>query len=186
MKTFFVSAFVLLASTLTSALPAAVAEGESKLEARQSVSVPATLNIPIYSTAPDTEFGNQGGFVYRYNGQYEITTLVAIPFTTGYPGRQCQLHFSNPSYLYQSKEAQVFTVGGDVTVNDTWNSRPYRNVQVGTFTAAYNSEATWTYIGGNTFDCPTSATTLSYEVVPVNDFDNVSWNAPNGLYIEVL
>ncbi|KAL7269879.1 hypothetical protein RUND412_007431 [Rhizina undulata] len=186
MKTFFVSAFVLLASTLTSALPAAVAEAEPGLEARGTVTVAATLNVPIYESAPDVAFGNQGGFVYRYNGQYNVQTLVAIPFTTGYPGRQCQLRFKNPSYVYGSAQAQVFTVGGPVTTSNTYNSRPYRNVQMGTFTAVVGSEATWTYYGGNTFNCPTSATTLNYEVVPVNDYDDISWYDPNGLYIEVL
>ncbi|KAL7272066.1 hypothetical protein RUND412_005148 [Rhizina undulata] len=185
MKTFFVSVFVLLASTVTSALPAPVAEPEA-LEARQTIAVLPTLTIPIYQDDPDTAFGNGPGIVQRINDLHNIQTLIAIQFTQGYPGQKCQLRFKNPSDISGVREAQVFTLGGPVTEANTYNSRPYRNVEVGWFGAAWGLEASWIYYGDDTFNCPSSPTTLNYELVPVNDNDYVSWDVPNGFYIAVL
>lgn len=37
-----------------------------------------------------------------------------------------------------------------------------------------------------TFPCPAAATTLGFEVVPVSDFDDVSWPIGAGLALVIL
>jgi hypothetical protein len=103
----------------------------------------------------------------------------------GFTGKTCTLNFANPWYLSGSRGVQLFTVGGAVTGGETWNSRPYRDIHVGTFTAVSGGYATWTASYRRVFDCPAAGTTLYYEAVPTGTDDAVFWSLPDGLIITV-
>lgn len=67
-------------------------------------------------------------------------------------------------------KVQLFSVGGPVLASNTYWSRPYRNIHIGTFNAnGGTAEAAWDEVSPPIWPCPATATTYGYEVVPQND-----------------
>jgi len=177
----FTSVFCLFSGLVSSvAIPAEA----PTIEARTIATISPSLSVPIYEDSPDYAGGNQSyAIVSRYNGAHDISTLIAYYFPVGYPGKQCSFFFTAAQGLDGSEKVQLFTVGGqDITSEDTFNSRPFRNNQLGIFNADIG-----TFDGSiPTFDFPSSPTTLGFEVVPQGDNDYVWWyiNA-GGLVINI-
>ena len=121
----------------------------------------------------------------QINGGSNVGTLFALTIRPGFTDKKCTLNFNDPSYLSGTHSIQLFTVGGPVTGRETWNSRPYRDQHVGTFTAVSPGSAVWTASYKRTFNCPAGGTRLYYEAVPTGDNDAVYWSLPNGLVVTV-
>ncbi|KAH8150742.1 uncharacterized protein LAJ45_05438 [Morchella importuna] len=183
MKTAIFTSVLCLFSSLVSSVAIPSAEAAA-IETRSIATISPSLSVPIYQDSPDYAGGAQSyAFVSRYNGAHDINTLISYYFPDGYAGKKCSFSFSAVQGLDGSKKVQLFTVGGrDITPNDTFNYRPHRDAWLGIFNAG-----TGVFDGAiPTFACPTSATTLNYEVVPQNDNDYVWWYIwAGGLVINV-
>jgi len=174
-------------SGLVSSAPVADAEA-SGLEARATATIYPNLIVEIYSPS----YGYQSTSVYisryTYQGtQYDTNALLAFPFSQGYAGKTCTFQFTGGWWASGTRKVQLFSVGGPILPSNTFTSRPYRNIAYGIFTiSADGSTGTWDDIPTPTFSCPSSATTLGFEVVPQGDQDYASWNGNAGLAIVVL
>ncbi|KAI5839379.1 hypothetical protein DFP73DRAFT_211145 [Morchella snyderi] len=183
MKTAVFTSVLSLLSGLVSSVAIPSAEAAA-IETRSFATILPSLSVPIYQSTPDVAGGAQSyAQVSRLNGAYDINTLLSYNFPAGFAGKKCSFAFVGTQGLGGSKKVQLFTVGGrDITPDDTFNSRPYRDAWLGIFnadTGAFDASAP-------TFNCPASATTLNYEIAPQGDDDYVWWHVrAEGLFINV-
>ncbi|CUS14186.1 unnamed protein product [Tuber aestivum] len=122
--------------------------------------------------------------VSRKNGQHNVKTLLGFSLPP-LPGKVCTISFSNGFTPSGSRRMQLFTTIGYPSNGNTWNSKPSTNVHKGTFLASVNGAGPATVVEdfGLTFDCPSSATNLGYEVQPVWDDDFITWDITTGGFV---
>jgi hypothetical protein len=143
--------------------------------------------IQIHESNPDKAYGlSNYGRVYRVNGAKQIHTLVQFVFDGKLKDHTCQFHFVSPSHVSGSQGIQVYTLGDEddrITVDDTWNDRPFRDQHVATISAKPGGQSTVETFGwGSVWDCPLEGT-MEFELVPTGDSDDVKWGTPEGFAI---
>lgn len=126
------------------------------------------------------------GVVARTNTNSDITTLFTFYYAQTFPSNAvCNLRFINPDVLTGSGRLQLFTIGSNVTVGATWQSRPYRNNHVGTVRVVSGGEGVWEF--GGTVPCPTMIGRVGYELVGAWDAQRVEWDVFGaGIRVEVV
>jgi hypothetical protein len=160
---------------------------------------------PIASVLPDftsqytvstgaVDFHTTRGLVSRapQNGGGDITTLVTFELPSQYSNNQCQLVFdlgNDPTgYVTGTGKAQLFTSLAPADKDtSTWPSGNLRNQHLGTIQVNAVGRAAWEAGSGpgasvdGTFPCSAIAGNIyGGELVPVGDFDTISWAAGSG------
>jgi hypothetical protein len=154
---------------------------------RETKTYRPTLAVNLKQDAPGTAFGaTTTGIVYRTNGQNEIQTLLSFSLPA-LPGKTCTLTFSDPTTVSWSQRMQIFDVGGTITAENTFLSRPYRNnfrCALAVKPAGQGAATELDYVSCK-FPCPESAATLGFETVPMSDNDWITWDTTtSGLVIQ--
>lgn len=181
----FITSLLVAAASLVSAAPAPAAN-EVTPRGQHEWHYP-TVMIQLHESSPDHPFGDTDyGKVARENGRNTVSTLISIPIPHHVDGHKCQFYFTDPYNRGGSEQAQVFTIIGHIPWDATFNKRPSRDRHVATFKLANQwtgGVAEFEHFGGSTFTCP-GGQTLHYELVPVNDNDNIEWDSYHGFAIQ--
>ncbi|PUU81104.1 hypothetical protein B9Z19DRAFT_652836 [Tuber borchii] len=148
---------------------------------RRGTVIRPAIGIMIEEKFPDYDFPPINAVeVSRTNGADNVRSLLGfvVPACTG----TCTFSFSDASTATGSGQINLFTLGWYPVFGNTWNSKPFTNIQLGTFQASTTGSGPATVVQnfGLTFVCPTTTTNLGYEVQPVNDNDFVLWDITNG------
>lgn len=165
---------------------AAIVSAAPTVNVKRSTTYAPDAMVQIHEQKPDTPYGlTDQGLVERVNGWNNVQTLLSIPIPSGASG-SCSLSFTNPTTVTGSHEMQLFTVGDNkpIDASTTYYSRPYRDQHIATIhleggSARFETFGTW---NGNSIPCP-AGKRLNLELVPVGDYDKVTWKLPDGLTI---
>jgi hypothetical protein len=170
MHTTFVLLSALLSSTLSLAAP--TAKPSSPLTARSCKSLSPSLITQIISDAPDASYGDHP-FVTVSNGPSTVSgfntrtvdTLIRFDgFVAGDYGCELALQFPSAQSVTASgaTSVNIYTLTGDVSESDTWNSAPAKQSLWGTVNLASGNPAS----SGTTvvINSETCASSLSFRL----------------------
>lgn len=144
--------------------------------------------VQIHEATPETAHGlTSSGKISRTNGMNNVQTLVSIPIPDSAAGKTCSMVFNGPATASGSQRFQVFTVGDNKAIDGstTFYSRPYRDQHMADFHVSTSPPEFVGYGLWNTNKIPCPAgKRLNFELVPMWDYDEITWDLPNGFAIE--
>ena len=134
------------------------------------------LAIVVKEDSPDTAFPPTNIVeVSRRGGAHTVETFLCFVLSacTGV----CTISFSNAISASGSRTMQLFSTFRCPVVGDSMSTSPPLNAYLGTFLVPPS-------VGLDPkFPCPATTTNYGFAVVPVGDYDSVTWDITNGGFI---
>jgi hypothetical protein len=139
----------------------------------------ATSTYAVWTGA--ITYGTSNGLVQKTQTSSDISTLVTFEYPSWTAGKQCTFGFSlsSSATVTGTGQADVFSSLENPTGSTTgWPPGNMRNNDLFRFQAVVGGQATLVVQYGGAagpFSCP-SGQTLTYEIVPTGDLDEIQWN----------
>lgn len=117
------------------------------------------------------------------SGVHRVQTLLGfvVPPCIG----KCTFSFSDALTAGGSRKLRLFTISRYPVFGDTWDWRPYTDINKGTVQVSATGVGPAAVVEdfGLTFPCPATAAKRGYQVSQVGDDDYVSWDITKGGFI---
>lgn len=172
--------FLALIAAAPLALGAVITPRQGGLPVRLPPVAISTLNV---NTGAVTY--NDDTALIKRTSSVEISHLATFTFPPATAGKTCHIYFDvavgTGHVISGSKQADIFTVGGNPTKSTTGFPREfYRDNLLGRFTAKFDAPS---YIQApQEFPCP-AGQTKTYEAVPAGEAVEINADSPSGIQI---